>query len=587
MARGEGVLVSSAVPVATAEPVLASSVPARIRLRRRTGLAGRVTFIAFVLLVLYGPLILLAVFSFNNSVIISLPWSGFTLKWYPLAWDNPILRGALYNSIIVACVVAPSCIVIGTLMAFGLTRFRFRVRGMIGGLVGAPLILPWLVIGIAALLFFVQLQKVFPFFHLSLRTVVATQVVCTFPLVTAIVSAQLLRFERAQEEAAIDLGASRLQVLRYVILPHITAGPRRRGDLCVHVVVQQLRDQLLHDRLPADLPGMGLRDPADRREPADHQRDLDAHLGRAGRDDRDRVADPAKQGRRRRGDTRRSGGGGRGTQNAGRGCLMATPAVAVEAGVRSPRRRRRFTHWPFTALPTALLLVFFVAPMLLMIQMSLLKFPPNTSSGYTLSHYAAVFGDPLYRRIAVNTFVIATLAQLVMLGLGIPLAYLMAFRAGRWELLLLLLLVLADELNPIVKIYAWRMLLGREGLINSFLLGIHAIHQPITWLLFNRFAVVVTLAASWITYTTIPIYAGYEGDPARRCSRPRSTWARVVDPNEADPDPARGARHLHRDDPGVHPDVYRLRDAEPGRWHELVHAGQRGQRPDPHDEQLG
>ncbi|MGH2596725.1 MAG: ABC transporter permease [Actinomycetota bacterium] len=212
---------SRVVPVAAAEPIIASSVPTRIRLRRRTGLTGRVGFVAFVLTVLYGPLVLLAVFSFNNSVIISLPWSGFTLKWYPLAWDNPVLRGALYNSIVVACIVAPSCIVIGTLMAFGLTRFRFRLRGTIGGLVGAPLILPWLVIGIAALLFFAQLQKVFPFFHLSLRTVVATQVVCTFPLVTAIVSAQLLRFERAQEEAAIDLGATRLQVLRYVILPHI------------------------------------------------------------------------------------------------------------------------------------------------------------------------------------------------------------------------------------------------------------------------------------------------------------------------------------------------------------------------------
>ncbi len=205
-----------------AEPVdTAASIPGRIRARRRTGSVARFSFIAFVLIVLYGPLLLLAIFSFNDSVIISLPWSGFTLKWYPLAWNNPVLRSALFNSILVACIVAPSCIVIGTLMAFGLTRFRFRLRGAIGGLVGAPLILPWLVIGIAALLFFAQLQKIMPFFHLSLRTVVATQVVCTFPLVTAIVSAQLLRFERTQEEAAIDLGASRLQVLRYVILPHI------------------------------------------------------------------------------------------------------------------------------------------------------------------------------------------------------------------------------------------------------------------------------------------------------------------------------------------------------------------------------
>jgi ABC-type spermidine/putrescine transport system permease subunit II len=56
---------------------------------------------------------------------------------------------------------------------------------------------------------------------LSLKTVIATQTICTFPLVTAIVAAQLFRFQRVQEEAAIDLGCSRLQVLRHIILPHI------------------------------------------------------------------------------------------------------------------------------------------------------------------------------------------------------------------------------------------------------------------------------------------------------------------------------------------------------------------------------
>lgn len=203
-------------------PEGANVVPARIRARRRAGSGGRISFVVFVMLLLYGPLILLAVFSFNNSVIISLPWSGFTGHWYSEALGNTVLRTALFNSTLVAFIVAPACLVIGTLMAFGLTRFRFWSRGLIGGLVGAPLILPWLVIGIAALLFFAQVQKHIPFFHLSLRTVVATQVICTFPLVTAIVSAQLLRFEKVQEEAAIDLGASRLQVLRYVILPHIT-----------------------------------------------------------------------------------------------------------------------------------------------------------------------------------------------------------------------------------------------------------------------------------------------------------------------------------------------------------------------------
>ena len=195
--------------------------PRSLVARRRAGSLGRIAFVVFVMLVLYGPLFLLAIFSFNDSVIISLPWAGFTSRWYSLALQDPELRAAIINSVVVACIVAPSCLLIGTLMAFGITRFRFRSRGPVSGLVGAPLILPWLVIGIAALLFFAQLQKSFAFFHLSLRTVVATQIICTFPLVTAIVSAQLLRFDRAQEEAAIDLGASRIQVLRHVIMPHI------------------------------------------------------------------------------------------------------------------------------------------------------------------------------------------------------------------------------------------------------------------------------------------------------------------------------------------------------------------------------
>ncbi len=121
-----------------------------------------------------------------------------------------------------AFVVAPLCLVLGTLAAFGLTRFRFRGRGVIGGLVGAPLVLPWLIIGIAALMGYARAD-----IDLSLKTVVATQTVCTFPLVTAIVAAQLFRFQKVQEEAAIDLGCSRLQVLRHIILPHI--GPGARG----------------------------------------------------------------------------------------------------------------------------------------------------------------------------------------------------------------------------------------------------------------------------------------------------------------------------------------------------------------------
>ncbi|MGK2933200.1 MAG: ABC transporter permease, partial [Solirubrobacterales bacterium] len=78
---------------------------------------------------------------------------------------------------------------------------------------------------------------------------------------------------------------------------------------------------------------------------------------------------------------------------------------------------------------------------------------------------------------------------------------------GKFELPLLLALVLADELNPMVRIYAWRMLLGREGLINEALMSIGLIDVRIDALLFNKLSVIVVLSTSYLTYTVIPIYA--------------------------------------------------------------------------------
>jgi spermidine/putrescine transport system permease protein len=152
--------------------------------------------------------------------------------------------------------------------------------------------------------------------------------------------------------------------------------------------------------------------------------------------------------------------------------------------------------------PVALLVVLFLAPMAIMVGMSLVKFPPDLSSGFTLEHYRGVLGDPINLRIALSTLFVGTTAMVIMLGIALPLAYYMAFRAGKWELFLLLALVLADELAPVVKVYAWQVILGREGIVNWLIPG-----PPVEWLLFSRFAVIVTLAATYITYTTIPIYA--------------------------------------------------------------------------------
>ncbi|MFL5738257.1 MAG: ABC transporter permease [Actinomycetota bacterium] len=178
--------------------------------------------------------------------------------------------------------------------------------------------------------------------------------------------------------------------------------------------------------------------------------------------------------------------------------------AAVSEAVAAERPRRRSGRGVFGILfiPVVLLIVLFLAPMLIMVVMSIVRFPPNTSSGYTLSHYQQVLTDPINLKVAWTTMFIGTTAMLIMLAIGLPLAYYMAFKAGKLELFLLLALVLADELAPVVKVYAWQVILGKDGLVNWLIPG-----PPVNWLLFSRFAVIVTLAASYITYTTIPIYA--------------------------------------------------------------------------------
>jgi spermidine/putrescine transport system permease protein len=177
---------------------------------------ARNLFVAGVFLLLYVPLFILAAFSFNDSIVVALPFRGFSLGWYSAALDDVDVRAAVRNSLVVALAVVPLSVIVGTLAAFGLTRFRFRLKSAVGALVGAPLVVSWLVMGVGALLLFSTLS-----IPLSLRTIGAVHVMASFPLVTAIVSARLIRFDRSIEEAALDLGALPRTVLARLVLPQL------------------------------------------------------------------------------------------------------------------------------------------------------------------------------------------------------------------------------------------------------------------------------------------------------------------------------------------------------------------------------
>ena len=187
---------------------------------------------------------------------------------------------------------------------------------------------------------------------------------------------------------------------------------------------------------------------------------------------------------------------------------MASASEVLETPL--PSRTRGSAKGAFGILftPVTLLLILFLAPMLLMVKVSFEAAPP-LDTAFSLDNYPAVLTNSLNLQIAVRTAFIATTAMILMLVIGIPLAYYMVFKAGRLELVILLGLVLADELAPIVKVYAWQVILGREGIVNWLIPG-----PPVSWLIFSQFAVILTLGATYITYTTIPIYAAMKAiDP--------------------------------------------------------------------------
>lgn len=168
---------------------------------------------------LYIPIVFVVVFSFERGEFSTLPWGGFTLKWYNTLLNTPIAIEAIYNSLFVAVVVTTLATVLGTLGAIALVRHEFRFKQLYRSLVIAPMTIPGLILGIALLM-------MFNYFGIkrSLYTVMVGQLVFIVPFVLVTVTARLRGFEQQLEEAARDLGATRWATYRHVTLPLLAPG---------------------------------------------------------------------------------------------------------------------------------------------------------------------------------------------------------------------------------------------------------------------------------------------------------------------------------------------------------------------------
>ncbi|MES2950058.1 MAG: ABC transporter permease subunit [Pseudomonadota bacterium] len=186
--------------------------------------AGRFTsrlWLGAVFLFLYIPIITLIVLSFNASPLVT-EWGGWSLRWYSeLAKDTEIVNGFVL-SLEIAFLTACSSVVLGTLAALSLHRFkRFPGRTLFAGMVSSPLVMPEVIVGLSLLLMLVSVQRVFGFPERGLLTIWLGHTLLGMAYATVVVQSRLQEMNPQLEEAAQDLGCRPLQVFFLVTLPLI------------------------------------------------------------------------------------------------------------------------------------------------------------------------------------------------------------------------------------------------------------------------------------------------------------------------------------------------------------------------------
>ena len=170
-------------------------------------------YIGVVTAVLYLPIILVIVYSFNESKISSV-WGGFSLKWYETLFKDKAMFQALLNSIVLALSASVAAAVIGTLGAVGFQKVKMRTKGAVEYLSMLPIMIPEIILGMVFMTFFALLGLPF-----GMTTLILAHTTFCVPYVYMLVKARLVGMDKSLAEAAKDLGASELRVFVDITLP--------------------------------------------------------------------------------------------------------------------------------------------------------------------------------------------------------------------------------------------------------------------------------------------------------------------------------------------------------------------------------
>jgi len=191
-------------------------------MRRRISIPVWVISI-FLYIFLYAPIAVVIVYSFNASKYGG-PWRGFTTQWYAHLLDSDAKVTAVWNTIILGGASTAIATVFGTMLGYGLSRYRFPGKKLFSFLMYIPVIIPDIVMAVALLLFYSLVRKWLGLFELGMSTMIISHVTFQIPFVAIVVRSRLAGMDAAIEEAAHDLGASSWQTFWNVTFPMIAPG---------------------------------------------------------------------------------------------------------------------------------------------------------------------------------------------------------------------------------------------------------------------------------------------------------------------------------------------------------------------------
>jgi spermidine/putrescine transport system permease protein len=192
----------------------------------KNGLRALKIFFGLLVLFLYAPLAVLFLFSFNDDTTLRFPLAGFTTRWFEQFISNEELMGSLRTSAIIAAASAAIAVALGILASLVLVRRRFFGKSAATAFLLTPLVIPYVVFGIALLILFktgdVFFEQWFGFtVGLSIWTVVIGHVVVFLPYTILVLAPRIERIDERLEEAARDLGATGWRTFRSITLPLI------------------------------------------------------------------------------------------------------------------------------------------------------------------------------------------------------------------------------------------------------------------------------------------------------------------------------------------------------------------------------